>query len=41
MYEVPSDPDITKCVITKGVVAGTGKPLFERKEAKIALTGSR
>lgn len=40
MYEVPSNPDITKCVITKGVVDGTGKPVYEYKEAKIALTGS-
>lgn len=40
MYEVPSNPDITKCVITKGVVDGTGKPVYEHKEAKIALTGS-
>ena len=27
MYEIPSDESITKCVITKEVVDGTGKPV--------------
>ena len=38
MYEVPSCPEITKCVITKEAVEGTKAPLFERKAAKLLLS---
>ena len=28
MYEIPSNEDIQKCVITKGTVEGTDKPII-------------
>lgn len=31
MYEVPSDTDIVKCIITKEVVSKKAKPTYERK----------
>ena len=38
MYEVPSRPDIIKCVITRNAVEGTGLPVFEHAEPGIALS---
>ncbi len=32
MYQIPSDPSITQCVITKEAVEGTGKPMVVRRE---------
>lgn len=32
MFEIPSDPTIKKCTITKSCVEGTSKPLVERSE---------
>ena len=28
MYEIPSDPTIEKCVITKGVITGDEEPVL-------------
>jgi ATP-dependent Clp protease ATP-binding subunit ClpX len=36
MYEVPYLPDITECVITRGVIDGTGKPQLRFAEKKSA-----
>jgi len=35
MYEIPSDESIVKCVITKGSIEGTEKPVLVRKEKKL------
>lgn len=32
MYEVPSDKNIVKCTITKDVIDGKGKPIYEYKK---------
>lgn len=32
MYEVPSDKNIDKCIITKDVINGKGKPIYEYKK---------
>ncbi len=32
MYEIPSDPTIAKCVITKDVITGDGEPILTYKE---------
>lgn len=32
MFEIPSDPTISKCVINKETVLGTGEPLVEREK---------
>ena len=32
MYEVPSDKNIEKCIITKDVINGKGKPIYEYKK---------
>lgn len=32
MYEVPSDKNIEKCIITKNVIIGKGKPIYEYKK---------
>jgi ATP-dependent Clp protease ATP-binding subunit ClpX len=32
MYEVPSDKNIVKCTITKDVIDGNGKPIYEYKK---------
>ena len=32
MYEVPSDKNIVKCTITKDVIDGKGKPIYEHKK---------
>lgn len=40
MYEVPSLPDITRCVITKAAVDGTGSPVYKQTEEKMALAGN-
>lgn len=35
MYEIPSNPQIEKCIITKNTVEGTDKPIIVlRKETK-------
>ena len=33
MYDVPSQEDVAKCIITKDVVQGTGEPVIVKKEA--------
>ena len=33
MFEVPEEKDVTKCVITKDVVLGKGKPKLEKSLA--------
>lgn len=33
MYDVPSQKDVAKCIITKDVVHGTGEPVIVKKEA--------
>lgn len=35
MYQIPSEPDVTKCIITKEVVESGAKPLMERSENRI------
>ena len=39
MYQIPSDPSITQCVITKEAVEGTGKPMVVRREKQGLLDG--
>ena len=34
MYQVPSEENIEKCIITKDTVNGTGKPEYIYKEDK-------
>lgn len=35
MYEVPSDENIARCIITKEAVLGTGKPVIEYRTQKV------
>ena len=45
MYELPSRPDVEKCIITKEVVEGTAKPVLvlkgeeDKKERKVKSGG--
>ncbi len=41
MYQAPSDDTIRKCIITKEVVEGTGKPEIVRGEAPAQPTGRK
>jgi ATP-dependent Clp protease ATP-binding subunit ClpX len=36
MYELPSMENVSKCLITKDVVLGTGDPLYFFEDRKIA-----
>ena len=31
MYEIPSDPDVERCIITEDVVENGAKPLLEKR----------
>ena len=33
MYDIPNEQDVEKCIITKDVVLGTGKPIITKKNA--------
>ena len=37
MYEIPSDDNISKCIITKEAVEGTGKPIIEYRTESVSL----
>ena len=37
MFEIPSDDTISKCIITKEAVDGTGKPLIEYRSENVAM----
>ncbi len=37
MYEIPSDDNIAKCIITKGAVEGTEKPEIQYRTESVAL----
>ncbi len=39
MYDIPSDPEISKITITRGVVEGKGEPVLERGKPTEALNG--
>ena len=39
MYQIPSDPGISQCVITKEAVEGTSGPMVVRKEKQGLLDG--
>ena len=41
MYQAPSDDTIRKCIITKEVVEGTGKPEIVRGEAPAQPAGRK
>ena len=41
MYEIPSDPAITKVTITEKSVRGEGKPLIERDEERLKRPPAR
>ncbi len=41
MYQIPSDPSITQCIITRAAVEGTGGPVVVRKEKQGLLDGFR
>ena len=38
MYEIPSEPDVTECLITKGVVEGTEEPHVGHSDQKVKTT---
>ena len=38
MYQIPSEPDVVRCTITKEVVESGAKPLIERSEKKITAS---
>ena len=35
MFEIPSDDTISKCIITKEAVDGTGKPVIEYRTEQV------
>lgn len=39
MYEIPSDDNISKCIITKEAVDGTVKPVIEYRTENVSLEG--
>lgn len=39
MFQIPSDPTITQCIITKEAVLGTSKPMVVRREKQGLLDG--
>ena len=39
MYEIPSDDNISKCIITKEAVDGTAKPVIEYRTENVSLEG--
>lgn len=39
MYQIPSDPSITQCIITKEAVCGTSEPIVVRREKQGLLDG--
>ena len=41
MYEIPSEPDVSRCIITKEVVEEGAYPLIERSDRKIKASGSK
>lgn len=41
MYQIPSDPSITQCIITKEAVCGTSEPMVVRREKQGLLDGFR
>ncbi len=41
MYEIPSDPAITKVTITEESVKGEGKPVLERDEERLKRPHAR
>ena len=41
MYEIPSEPEVSKCVITKEVVEEGAYPKIERSDRKIKASGSK
>ena len=41
MYQIPSDPTITQCVVTREAVEGTSGPMVVRREKQGLLDGFR
>ena len=39
MYQIPSDPAITQCIVTKEAVEGTSQPMVVRREKQGLLDG--
>ncbi|MBR2949996.1 MAG: ATP-dependent Clp protease ATP-binding subunit ClpX [Lachnospiraceae bacterium] len=39
MYQIPSDPTIVQCIVTKEAVEGTGEPMVIRREKQGLLDG--
>lgn len=35
MYEIPSDDNISKCIVTENTITGDGKPEIEYRSTKV------
>lgn len=41
MYEIPSDDNISKCIVTENTITGDGKPEIEYRSTKVDKSATK
>ena len=41
MYEIPSDDNISKCIVTENTITGDGRPEIEYRSTKVEKSAAK